>query len=221
MPKHASRVEACFWGDDASRGTCGFAIARPSPRMDAWNSRTTTTSSPSQPWFRRVDGFSFKTRVRGLEASSYPVEDHRPRRGSSCSLPTTSSPHQAAVRHAEGALGVLRRQVRGHRPLRCANPGGLREASVLREGRPAQRLSAGLAGRARREIVRIHSSSGTTGTPVIIPYTQQDVTDWAIQFARCYETAGITNRDRIHITPATACGRRASASSWAPSAWAP
>ncbi len=51
------------------------------------------------------------------------------------------------------------------------------------------------------EIVRIHSSSGTTGTPVIIPYTQQDVVDWAIQFARCYETAGITNKDRIQITP--------------------
>ncbi|MFR1640875.1 MAG: phenylacetate--CoA ligase family protein, partial [Eggerthellaceae bacterium] len=51
------------------------------------------------------------------------------------------------------------------------------------------------------EIVRVHSSSGTTGTPVVIPYTQQDVTDWAIQFARCYETAGITNKDRIHITP--------------------
>ena len=51
------------------------------------------------------------------------------------------------------------------------------------------------------EVVRIHSSSGTTGTPVVIPYTQQDVTDWAIQFARCYETAGITNTDRIQITP--------------------
>ena len=51
------------------------------------------------------------------------------------------------------------------------------------------------------DVVRIHSSSGTTGTPVIIPYTQQDVTDWAIQFARCYEMAGITNRDRIQITP--------------------
>ncbi len=51
------------------------------------------------------------------------------------------------------------------------------------------------------EIVRIHSSSGTTGTPVIIPYTQQDVADWAIQFARCYEMAGITNKDRIQITP--------------------
>ena len=36
---------------------------------------------------------------------------------------------------------------------------------------------------------------------IIVPYTQQDVTDWAIQFARCYETAGITNTDRIQITP--------------------
>lgn len=51
------------------------------------------------------------------------------------------------------------------------------------------------------EIVRIHSSSGTTGTPVIIPYTQQDITDWAEMFARCYKMAGITNLDRIHITP--------------------
>jgi phenylacetate-CoA ligase len=51
------------------------------------------------------------------------------------------------------------------------------------------------------KIVRIHSSSGTTGTPVIIPYTQKDVKDWAIMFKRCYETAGLTNLDRIHITP--------------------
>ena len=51
------------------------------------------------------------------------------------------------------------------------------------------------------DVVRIHSSSGTTGKPVIIPYTKKDVDDWAIQFARCYEMAGITNKDRIQITP--------------------
>lgn len=51
------------------------------------------------------------------------------------------------------------------------------------------------------EIVRVHSSSGTTGKPVIIPYTAKDVDDWATMFARCYETAGITKSDRIHITP--------------------
>jgi phenylacetate-CoA ligase len=52
-----------------------------------------------------------------------------------------------------------------------------------------------------RQIVRIHSSSGTTGAPVIIPYTRRDVDDWAIQFSRCYQTAGVTPLDRVHITP--------------------
>ncbi len=51
------------------------------------------------------------------------------------------------------------------------------------------------------DIVRIHSSSGTTGTPVIIPYTAKDVNDWGEMFKRCYEFAGITNKDRIQITP--------------------
>lgn len=51
------------------------------------------------------------------------------------------------------------------------------------------------------EVVRIHSSSGTTGTPVIIPYTRKDVDDWALMFERCYRMAGITPLDRIHVTP--------------------
>ncbi len=59
----------------------------------------------------------------------------------------------------------------------------------------------GLAAVPEEKIVRIHSSSGTTGTPVIVPYTQKDVDDWAIQFARCYQMAGITTTDRLQITP--------------------
>ncbi|MFT3985974.1 MAG: phenylacetate--CoA ligase [Lachnospiraceae bacterium] len=66
----------------------------------------------------------------------------------------------------------------------------------LREAYPL-----GLMAVPEKEIVRIHSSSGTTGTPIIIPYTQKDVDDWAVMFARSYEMAGITNLDRIQITP--------------------
>ena len=66
----------------------------------------------------------------------------------------------------------------------------------LREAYPL-----GLMAVPEEEIVRIHSSSGTTGTPVIIPYTKKDVDDWAEMFRRCYEFAGITKKDRIHITP--------------------
>ena len=59
----------------------------------------------------------------------------------------------------------------------------------------------GLATVPEEDIIRIHSSSGTTGAPVIIPYTQKDVDDWATMFARCYELAGISKKDRIQITP--------------------
>jgi len=70
------------------------------------------------------------------------------------------------------------------------------EKSDLRSAYPL-----GLMAADEKEIVRIHSSSGTTGLPVIIPYTAKDVDDWAEMFRRCYETAGITNEDRIQITP--------------------
>ncbi len=70
------------------------------------------------------------------------------------------------------------------------------EKSELRDAYPL-----GVQAAPDDQIVRIHSSSGTTGTPIIIPYTQQDVNDWAFMFKRCYEMAGITSQDRIHITP--------------------
>lgn len=70
------------------------------------------------------------------------------------------------------------------------------EKNDLREAYPLGLMTA-----PEEKIVRIHSSSGTTGLPVIIPYTAKDVDDWAIMFKRCYEMAGITNMDRIQVTP--------------------
>ncbi|WP_297571088.1 phenylacetate--CoA ligase family protein [uncultured Anaerovibrio sp.] len=70
------------------------------------------------------------------------------------------------------------------------------EKDDLRDAYPLGLMTAD-----EKDIVRIHSSSGTTGTPVIIPYTKKDVDDWATMFARCYEFAGITSEDRLQITP--------------------
>lgn len=50
-------------------------------------------------------------------------------------------------------------------------------------------------------VVRIHSSSGTTGQPVIIPYTEEDVETWGRMMARCMKVAGVTKKDRVQITP--------------------
>ena len=47
------------------------------------------------------------------------------------------------------------------------------------------------------QVVRIHSSSGTTGKPVIAPYTRNDVDIWSELMARTITTAGATKDDVV------------------------
>lgn len=48
------------------------------------------------------------------------------------------------------------------------------------------------------EIVRIHASSGTTGKPTVVGYTQNDIDTWADLMARSFVTAGAHKGDIIH-----------------------
>jgi phenylacetate-CoA ligase len=48
---------------------------------------------------------------------------------------------------------------------------------------------------------RVHMSSGTTGNPILNPYTAADVGQWGEVMARCYVAAGVTRADVIQITP--------------------
>lgn len=48
---------------------------------------------------------------------------------------------------------------------------------------------------------RIQMSSGTTGNPILNPYTAADVAQWGQVMARCYAAAGVSARDVIQITP--------------------
>lgn len=52
-----------------------------------------------------------------------------------------------------------------------------------------------------RDITEMHMSSGSTGVPVVMPYTQADIAQWAECMARCYCMAGIQRGDVIQITP--------------------
>jgi phenylacetate-CoA ligase len=53
----------------------------------------------------------------------------------------------------------------------------------------------------KEEIREMHMSSGSTGTPVIMPYTQSDLLQWAICMGRCYRMAGAVPGDVVQITP--------------------
>ena len=48
------------------------------------------------------------------------------------------------------------------------------------------------------EIVRIHASSGTTGKPTVVGYTQNDINIWSDLMARSFVAAGAHKGDIIH-----------------------
>jgi phenylacetate-CoA ligase len=59
----------------------------------------------------------------------------------------------------------------------------------------------GLACARERGYRRIQMSSGTTGNPILNPYTPADVEQWAEVMARCYVAAGVSAADVVQITP--------------------
>jgi len=50
------------------------------------------------------------------------------------------------------------------------------------------------------DVVRVHASSGTTGKPTVVGYTQNDIDTWAGIVARSIRAAGGTRKDIIHVT---------------------
>ncbi len=53
----------------------------------------------------------------------------------------------------------------------------------------------------RGELAEMHMSSGSTGTPVVMAYTNDDLDQWAECMSRCYVMAGLTPGDTVQITP--------------------
>jgi phenylacetate-CoA ligase len=47
-------------------------------------------------------------------------------------------------------------------------------------------------------IVRLHASSGTTGKPTVVGYTQKDIDTWSRLMARSFVAAGLTKNDIVH-----------------------
>jgi len=51
----------------------------------------------------------------------------------------------------------------------------------------------------QEQVVRVHASSGTTGKPTVVGYTQNDIDMWADVMARSIRAGGGTHRDKIHV----------------------
>ena len=60
----------------------------------------------------------------------------------------------------------------------------------LRAGFPYGFLAVGL-----EEVVRLHSSSGTTGNPTVVYHTRGDIAEWENLIARCMYSTGVRKKD--------------------------
>lgn len=50
----------------------------------------------------------------------------------------------------------------------------------------------------RKQLLRVHASSGTTGKPTVVGYTRRDLDTWADLMARCFASAGALPGDIVH-----------------------
>lgn len=57
----------------------------------------------------------------------------------------------------------------------------------------------GLQAAPQSEIIRVHASSGTTGSPTIVGYTRKDIGVWSECMARCLTSYGITRDDIFSV----------------------
>ncbi|MEG1635707.1 MAG: phenylacetate--CoA ligase [Rikenellaceae bacterium] len=58
----------------------------------------------------------------------------------------------------------------------------------------------GLVATEIKNLVRLHSSSGTTGNPTVVYHTKSDITTWAARMARCMYMIGLRDTDIIQNT---------------------
>ncbi|HAV36419.1 MAG TPA: phenylacetate--CoA ligase [Massilia sp.] len=68
------------------------------------------------------------------------------------------------------------------------------EKMTLRDNYPF-----GLFAVPREKVVRVHASSGTTGRPTVVGYTQRDIDTWADVVARSIRAAGGRPGDMVHV----------------------
>lgn len=101
-------------------------------------------------------------------------------------------------------------RVRAHNPEYAARIGGparirslddIRSFGFLTKEDLRRAYPFALTCAPRESFVRIQTSSGTTGTPVLNAYTREDVAQWSEIMARCLAAAGVTSDDVFQIMP--------------------
>lgn len=107
---------------------------------------------------------------------------------------------QSTVRHAYENVPLYREKldVAGVHPDDIVTLDDLRKLPFTTKDDLRKSYPFGMFAVPREEVRRIHASSGTTGRPTVVGYTQQDLDNWADLIARSLYASGVRPGWRIH-----------------------
>jgi phenylacetate-CoA ligase len=106
-----------------------------------------------------------------------------------------------AVRHAYDNVEHYRRSFKSHgvHPDDLKSLEDLGKFPFLTKQDFRANYPFGLLAVPRDQVVRLHASSGTTGKPTVVGYTQRDIHTWADLIARSIRAAGGCPGDVVHV----------------------
>ncbi|MCE2658046.1 MAG: phenylacetate--CoA ligase [Rubrivivax sp.] len=90
-------------------------------------------------------------------------------------------------------------EARGVHPSDCRSLADLAKFPFTTKADLRANYPFGLFAVPRQQVVRIHASSGTTGKPTVVGYTQGDIDRWADLVARSIRAAGGRAGDMVHV----------------------
>ncbi len=109
---------------------------------------------------------------------------------------------QATLRHAYANSPVYRAKfdAAGVHPDDCRSLADLAKFPFTVKSDLRDNYPFGMFAVPREQCARIHASSGTTGKPTVVGYTQKDIDTWASLVARSIRAAGARPGDMVHVS---------------------
>ncbi|MBR2344400.1 MAG: phenylacetate--CoA ligase [Lentisphaeria bacterium] len=108
---------------------------------------------------------------------------------------------QKIVRHAYDNVALFRSRMdeRGVKPEHIKTLKDIALLPFFKKIDLRDTYPFGLFAVPQSKIVRLHASSGTTGKPIVVAYTQQDLDIWSEVMGRALAGAGLTRNDIIQV----------------------
>jgi phenylacetate-CoA ligase len=104
---------------------------------------------------------------------------------------------QTIVRHAHLRVGLFRQRLESRQvsPADIQSLGDIAQLPFTTKADLRDTYPFGLFASPLREIVRVHASSGTTGKPIVVAYTQKDIDVWTEVMVRSLAACGVHEGD--------------------------